>query len=237
MNVLYDLIIWIYTHTGNFDTVIFALPAIILMTLIYWSARLIWHRRIFGGEYRTIRKKARLNENIRLLTFCWFCALLCMVLTPTEFWMRFWINILNGEPPVRGVLPEHFGEVDLMPKVLKYVIEGHLDWLWWSAGTVFTHLFLNILLFVPLGTAMPFVYRKATFANTVLTGFSLSLIVECVQFFLGRECEMDDLICNTLGAAAGYILYLLIRKIFPGFTEKCRLSVYQVSKNQPNNVT
>ena len=227
MNSFDDFIIWIYTHTGNFDTVIFALPMIILTTLIYWLSRLIWHKQKFGDEFKAIRRKARLNETIRLLTVCWFFSLLCLVLTPTEFWMYFWRNIVNGLNPFEGFISGQFGEIVLMPKILHFILEGHLDWLWWSAGSVFPHLLLNILLFVPLGVALPFICSHTTFIKTVLIGFSMSLLIEFVQFFLGRECEIDDLICNTIGAAIGYLLYLSIRKLFPKFTEKAMLSVYQ----------
>ena len=229
MNGFDDFIIWIYTHTGNFDTVIFALPVIILSTLIYWLIRLIWHKKKFGDEFGSIRKKARVNEVIRLLTVCWFSALLCLVLAPTGFWMNFWRCIINGLDPFDSFITRQFGEIVLMPEILRFISEGHPDWLLWSAGSVFPHLLLNILLFVPLGTALPFIYRRMTFIKTVLIGFSLSLLIEFVQFFLGRECETDDLICNTLGTAVGYLIYLLIKKIFPGFTKKAMLSVYQAA--------
>ena len=232
MNSAYDFIIWIYTHTGNFDTVIFALPVIILISLIYWFARLIRQKHKFGDECKTIRRKARLNEIIRLLTVCWFTALLCLTLTPTEFWMKVWISFISNRNPFEHFLPGHFGEIVFMPTILQFIIEGNQDWIWWSAGTIFTHLILNVLLFVPAGFAMPFIYRNANLLHSLLAGFSLSLLIEFIQFFLGRECEMDDLICNTLGAVAGYLLYLCIRKLFPDFTEKCRNSSDQIFQEE-----
>ena len=115
-----------------------------------------------------------------------------------------------------------------MPKVLEYIVTGHLDWLFWSARTIFPHLLLNILLFTPLGMVMPFIYSKASFGKIVLMGVTLSLFIEFVQFFLGMQCEIDDLICNTIGAVLGYVLYLLIKKVFPGFIEKGKLSVQYI---------
>ena len=230
MNRLDDNIIWIYVNTGDFDTVIFALPIIILMTMIYWSARLIWHKRKFGSEYRTIRRKARLNEIIRLLTVCWFCALLCIVIVPTGAWMDFWRRLAVSMNPFESFIPVHLGEIVPIPVILQYILDGHPNWLLEEAMAFLPHLLLNILLFVPLGAALPFIYKKTTFIKTVLIGFSLSLLIEFSQFFIGRACEIDDLICNTLGAAVGYLIYLLIGKLFPGFTEKGKLSVYQTSR-------
>lgn len=224
MNQAYDFIIWIYLNTGNFDTIIFALPIIIMVCLIYWIARFIWYRHKFGDEFKSIRKRSRLNEAIRLLTVCWLCALLCITLVPTEFWMHFWKCIISGVNPFDNFLPERFADINLMPKVLKYILDGHLEWLFWSAKTIFSHLILNILLFIPLGMALPFVYGKASLPKTALFGLSLSLFIETVQFFLARECDIDDLICNVLGAVFGYLLYQLLKKLFPNFTEKCKLS-------------
>ncbi len=231
MNMADDFILWIYIHTGDFDTVIFALPAIILTTLIYWVARRIWHKQKLGDGYAVIRRKARLNEIVRLLTVCWFCALFCIVIAPTGAWMDFWRRLAVGMNPFESFIPVHLGEIVPIPVILQYILDGHPDWLLEEAMAFLPHLLLNILLFGPLGFAMPFISRQTSFIKTILTGFSLSLIIEFIQFFLGRACEMDDLICNTLGAAAGYLLYLFFKKMFPDFTEKCMISVYHICKH------
>ncbi len=236
MNSAYDFIIWIYLNAGNFDTVIFVLPIIIMVCFIYWIARFIWHKQKFGVEFSSIRKKSRLNEGIRLLTVCWLCALLCITLAPTEFWMHFWKCIVSGVNPFDDFLTGRFADINLIPKVLKYILDGHLDWLFWSAKTIFTHLLLNILLFIPLGIALPFVYSKASLPKTALIALLLSFFIETVQFFLARECDIDDLICNVLGAVFGYLLYLLLKKLFPNFIKKCKLSASSlVSKGDSHN--
>ncbi len=226
VNSAYDFILWIYTNCGNFDTVIFALPVILLVTLLYWVFRLIRHKRKFGGEFRTVRKSIRLNEIIRLLTVCWATALICITLTPTEAWKDCWLYIVSGENPIYvflpqlyGLEPRGFGDIVLMPTILRYILNGHLDWLWWSSKSIFPQLLLNVVLFVPLGLAMPFICKKSSLLKVSLTGLSVSFVVEFIQFFIGRSCETDDLICNTLGAVVGYLLYLLIKKLFPKFAE------------------
>lgn len=222
----HELILWIYTNCGHFDTVIFALPAILLATLLYWIFRLVWHKRKFGGKFSAVRKAARFNELIRLLTVCWATALICITLTPTEAWKDCWLYITAGENPIYvflpqliGLEPRGFGDIVLMPTILKYILKGHLDWLWWSSKSIFPQLILNVALFVPLGLAMPFICKKISLLKISLIGLSISFIVEFVQFFIGRSCETDDLLCNTLGAVAGYLLYLLIKKLFPKLVE------------------
>lgn len=224
---IHDFIIWIYTHCGHFDTIIFSLPIILITTMIYWAVRRILHKRKFGSEFKKVRRAVCFNEMIRLLTVCWLTALLCLTLTPTEFWKDFWLYIIAGENPIGvlfpqliGLPPRSSGNIDLMPTVLGYVIKGRLDWFLLSGWLTIPQLLLNIALFVPLGLAAPFISKKSSFLKTVVTGLSLSFIVEFIQIFIGRECEMDDLICNTLGTVIGYLMYLLIKKLFPGFVEK-----------------
>lgn len=225
----HEVIYWIYLHCGNFDTVIFALPVILLATLLYFVFRLIWHKHKFGKELRTVRKTARLNEIIRLLTVCWATALICITLTPTESLMHFWIYLITpGENPFAAFVPHRLGYIDLMPTILYYILSGHLDWFWWSAGSIFPHLLLNVVLYVPLGLALPFICKKSSVLKIFLTGLSVSLFVELTQILIGREFEMDDLLCNTLGAIAGYILFLLIKKLFPRFAENGKKTATEV---------
>lgn len=221
----YEVINWIYINCGDFDTVIFALPVILLVTLLYCVCRLIWHKHKFSKEFRTVRKKARLNEIIKLLTVCWATALICITLTRTEAWKYFWIYLITSdENPFTVFIPYRFGEINLMPTILYYILNGHWDWLW-SSKSIFPHLLLNVGLYVPLGLAMPFIYKKASLLKVFLTSLSASLVVELTQILIGREFEMDDLLCNTLGAVMGYLLYLLIKKLFPKFVEKGRRTV------------
>ena len=49
-----------------------------------------------------------------------------------------------------------------------------------------------------------------------------SVFIETVQVFLARMVDIDDVILNTLGGVIGYVLFLLLRKIAPGFVEKVK---------------
>ena len=66
---------------------------------------------------------------------------------------------------------------------------------------------LNVLLFVPLGAGLPFIWKKyRAFSKTVFFGFALSLVIEMSQLFTLRATDVNDLITNTLGAMIGYLL-------------------------------
>ena len=67
----------------------------------------------------------------------------------------------------------------------------------------------NIVMFLPIGFCLPLLWRKFPFWRTVAAGAGFSLAVEIIQFPQGRTSDIDDVIQNTLGVAAGYGLWRL----------------------------
>ena len=77
---------------------------------------------------------------------------------------------------------------------------------------LYRSMFMNLLLFMPLGLCMPFALPKKVKIKGLLTigaGMVLSIAIEAIQFFfsLGR-CETDDVIMNTTGVIIGTSVYL-----------------------------
>lgn len=75
----------------------------------------------------------------------------------------------------------------------------------------------NILLFMPLGFAIPILFPIIKKGKVILIGFTVSLTIELIQavagFFLGynyRSFDVDDLIMNTLGTVIGLLLFSLL---------------------------
>ena len=65
-------------------------------------------------------------------------------------------------------------------------------------------IFLNLMLFVPLGFLLPMVIGKRPYLRAAALGFGLSLLIECLQYLLGAgTAETDDLMHNTLGTLLG----------------------------------
>lgn len=61
----------------------------------------------------------------------------------------------------------------------------------------------NILFFIPFGILLP--ARKLW--AVLVSAFCLSVVVETIQYLGGYGlAEMDDVICNTLGAVVGYLI-------------------------------
>ena len=116
------------------------------------------------------------------LLICYSCAILSIT------------GILN---PANGIFPNfsvpHFQETFHIP----------------FAEASFKMALLNFLLFVPLGFLLPLVlrFKKRRVFKTILIAAAFSVAIEIVQIFIGRFFEIDDIISNSLGAAAGTFLW------------------------------
>lgn len=76
---------------------------------------------------------------------------------------------------------------------------------------IYRSMLMNVFLFVPLGLTMPFALPskwKHRRLITIIFAFLLSGGIEFLQYrySLGR-CEVDDVICNTLGAVIGTLQF------------------------------
>ena len=221
-NYIQDAIKYVYQQTqfaaiGSYSIVVQSFPFVVLATTAYWFLRCAWHKHKFGRYFKEIRKKSRLNEALRLLLVFWLMQLAAVTITPFDFWENIWIAMAGIEDiPIIGEMPPTFTyDFSFIPSAY-YYISG-------EQGINFRIVFMligNIAAFIPLGFALPIIGRHMQFPLTLLTGASLSLIIELIQPFLyGRSGDIDDLLCNTLGVVMGYLLYLMIKKLFPKFVE------------------
>ena len=79
---------------------------------------------------------------------------------------------------------------------------------------MFTNLFGNVLIFMPFGFFMPVACRNKRFFSALCYSFGLSLCVETFQLVAKvGSFDVDDLLLNTVGGAAGYILYVVCNAI------------------------
>lgn len=80
----------------------------------------------------------------------------------------------------------------------------------------------NVLLFIPLGLLLPLLLPKRWHPITVPAGLFGSICIEFVQLRTGRGfCQLDDIVMNTLGALAGYLLWLAGRGLLRGILRFC----------------
>jgi glycopeptide antibiotics resistance protein len=80
----------------------------------------------------------------------------------------------------------------------------------------------NVVGFLPFGFILPIISRRMRhFWLTSLMGFLMSFFVECLQL-IGKvgSFDVDDLLLNTAGALAGYILFAICNGIRRWYYEK-----------------
>lgn len=77
----------------------------------------------------------------------------------------------------------------------------------------------NVTLFIPMGIVWPLVYKELnTHGKVLAAGVGLSLTIELLQLpFFDRVTDIDDLLLNSLGYAAGYGIYLLTKWLIRHF--------------------
>ena len=76
----------------------------------------------------------------------------------------------------------------------------------------------NFVMLLPLGIYLPLMYRRLRkayhFFVVLLICFLVSVAIELLQLATSyRSTDIDDVILNTLGGAAGFLIYQLIRVI------------------------
>lgn len=84
-----------------------------------------------------------------------------------------------------------------------------------DAHTILMQIGGNVALFVPVGFLAPLVIRRLdTGIRTILAATGLSIGVEVTQYLLpiGRIASIDDVLLNTVGGMAGYLLLGLSRR-------------------------
>lgn len=72
------------------------------------------------------------------------------------------------------------------------------------------HMLLNVAMFVPAGALFPFIHREklAKWRYILPLGLACTITIECLQLLLRLgQCDIDDIIANTLGAIVGFIFF------------------------------
>lgn len=76
------------------------------------------------------------------------------------------------------------------------------------------NLLSNIFLFSPIGFFVPLINEKyISLKKIILIGVSTSCVVEVIQLFIGRSCDIDDVILNTCGVVIGFIIFKVYKRI------------------------
>lgn len=133
-----------------------------------------------------------------LLLFVLFCAgLAALTLFPSNFWG----SLLNGSPlpPFTPADNGFYSKINLLDVLA-------------SGGSWALFMLLgNVIMFMPLGFFPVLLWRRPRWWKSTVIATCASCFVECVQLYVGRSSDVNDIILNGLGGLAGYGLYRLLR--------------------------
>jgi glycopeptide antibiotics resistance protein len=128
------------------------------------------------------------RRRVRIFLFIAYCLFLL------------WLTVLSRQPRVEG-------------RVFKW----QLLWSYraWIAGepygkTESIQNINNILVFIPFG----FFFPGKSLKVVAFTALAFSAVIEGIQIIANLGwCEVDDVICNTLGAVLGWFLWIGIKRM------------------------
>ena len=170
--------------------------------------------------FRSYRKRAL--DAQRLISGIWreaalhlfvvsLFGLAAMILWPPYRWVDGNLLILNA----REGLTDGVNWVPFR-MILDYIAAFETGSLFYAV----VFLFGNVGTFFPLGFFPPLLFRGIRAKQIFLIGLGYSLGAEVLQFFLGRHCDVDDVILNVIGTLCGYGIYLLLKRLFPRFVKR-----------------
>lgn len=107
-------------------------------------------------------------------------------------------------------LPNHFNFKPVITSYHRFQNVSAADDVW-AKENFRNNLAGNIVMFIPLGIFLPWLYNNR-FRKVVVIGALASVSIESIQYlnmFAGyyRYVDVDDVILNTLGAIIGYWIY------------------------------
>lgn len=168
----------------------------LLMAALAFAILFRWRQRRLAAQGLA---SGPLREGV-LLLFWMFCGGLAMLtLTPWGFhwvtWLRYGVVSDSGHWFSLGTL-------NLIP----------FQTLELGARTRYTlfNFLGNLAMFLPFGFCVGLLWRGCTWKRALRVGLSVTGFIEAGQLLVGRACDVDDLLLNTLGVLGGYGLWRLL---------------------------
>lgn len=173
----------------------------------------------FGPYRRRALEAQHLHSSfLRELTVHLFVAYLfglaAMILWPGYHWTS--SDGLWGDLVLHTGRDSRLSQVNLVPMrtitmFLRMLLEG-------KRYDPTVNLLGNVLVFLPLGFLPALLFRPLGPFHIWIIGIGFSGSCEFLQYFLGRNCDVDDLILNVAGVLLGYWLCLQVQRRFPRIT-------------------
>lgn len=171
-----------------------ALPVSVIAAAIYLCARIVYLKA------KKLPRKSFGTELSRCLLVGYIAALIIIVWLPLG--------------TLRGLLDGSAAFEEL--RLSGYYTNNQMIWRLLH-GDFFIledfEIIANIVLFIPFGFLLPMSFRRLKWWAVDLIGLGATCLVELVQPYLGRTCDLDDIITNAIGAVIGCIIAKIIISI------------------------
>lgn len=153
-------------------------------------------------------------ESAKLIFVFYFAALVGLKMTTPNFWSHLWGFIFHGRFDLS--FQDFFsGAFSFRPTII-FLLTGRMT----SGVWVKTLLIGNIIMFIPFGLLLPLIREQKTFRYVIKCCFLVSLIMEILQPILGRSFDIDDILCNVIGAIIGFCIFTVARNVSFAFSTK-----------------
>ncbi|MFT8319047.1 MAG: VanZ family protein [Sporolactobacillus sp.] len=103
-------------------------------------------------------------------------------------------------------------------------------------GFAFKTSLLNVLLTIPFGFGLSFVY-KTNLKRIAVASILIGVIIELLQLIIGiidgfmlRVVDINDVIFNFIGSLIGYVIFLILLKVFKVIINKNKIQLNSLLK-------
>lgn len=165
--------------------VIAILPPIAAVSALIYLPYLLYSNRRYG--------KKKFSYHFIKYTFVGYCISLV------------YLTILWYYPDITFSPDHHF--LNLRPFVWMYEVYDM------GVKKMAEQLILNIGMFIPYGLLLPLAFRRMqSLWKVALNILCSTVMIETVQYFIGRSADIDDVIMNLTGGLLGYLLYTFLTR-------------------------
>ena len=148
-------------------------------------------------------KKAYINKGA---LFFYITGIILLLLVPSNFWLKFWYNMIGWESSGIDVSELFSGSFNVVPRLFRYVL-GEATYGGWTHKMILS----NIVLFIPFGMLVPSTLKKSSYGKVLAIGAVFSSVIELLQPIVGRSFDVDDIIMRVIGTTIGFFFYLILK--------------------------
>ena len=161
-------------------------------------------------------KKQKSREPVAALLFLGYCALMIYLLlfmdrAATEG-LSYWEQVQNNCNFIPGRTVGNYWDVLTRPDYYMKKWETASVY-YYQASIALVNILGNIAMFVPFGVFLPVMWRCLQRAwKAIPVGMLTIALVEIIQLLTLRgRCDIDDVLLNVIGIAAGYGLWRFVK--------------------------